>query len=83
LSTPRAPEIENELLPIPRASEAAVIGVASARWSERPLGCVVLQPGGQRDADELCTFLCAALPRWKVPDRFVFVTEIPKSTSTP
>jgi fatty-acyl-CoA synthase len=72
-------EIENELLTHPQISEAAVIGVASAKWSERPLACVVLKPGATADADELTSFLGASLPRWKVPDRIVFVEEIPRT----
>ncbi|WP_081842465.1 AMP-binding enzyme [Actinomadura welshii] len=72
-------EIENELLTHPQISEAAVIGVASAKWSERPLACVVLKPGATADAAELSNFLGASLPRWKIPDRIVFVEEIPKT----
>ncbi|MTD53785.1 long-chain-fatty-acid--CoA ligase [Amycolatopsis sp. RM579] len=72
-------EIENELLTHPQISEAAVIGVASATWSERPLACVVLKPGATADADELSSFLGESLPKWKIPDRIVFVDEIPRT----
>ncbi|NDB05699.1 MAG: fatty acid--CoA ligase, partial [Acidimicrobiia bacterium] len=38
-------EIENELMAHPGIREAAVIGVLHPKWSERPLACVVLEPG--------------------------------------
>ena len=38
-------ELENELMGHPKIKEAAVIGVPHPRWSERPLACVVLEPG--------------------------------------
>jgi len=72
-------EIENALLTHPHISEAAVIGVASAKWSERPLACVVLKRRASADADELRSFLGALLPKWKIPDRIVFVGEIPRT----
>jgi fatty-acyl-CoA synthase len=73
-------EIENELILHPQVSEAAVIGVASRKWSERPLACVVVEPGAELEAQELIDFVAAALPKWKVPDRVVFVSSIPKTS---
>ena len=42
-------ELENELMAHPLIREAAVIGVPDAKWSERPLACVVLEEGADDD----------------------------------
>ena len=46
-------ELENELMAHPKIREAAVIGVPHPRWSERPLACVVLEPGEEMTVAEV------------------------------
>src|SRR5207344_2362057 len=46
-------ELENELMAHPQIKEAAVIGVPHPRWSERPLACVVLEPGEEMTVAEV------------------------------
>jgi acyl-CoA synthetase (AMP-forming)/AMP-acid ligase II len=45
-------DLEGELLKDPRVAEAAVIGVASDKWGETPVGFVVLRPGTDDSALE-------------------------------
>jgi fatty-acyl-CoA synthase len=45
-------ELENELMGHPLIREAAVIGVPDAKWSERPLACVVLEDGATLTKEE-------------------------------
>jgi fatty-acyl-CoA synthase len=73
-------EIENELMAHPGIAEAAVIGVASAKWSERPLACVVLEPGATLTKEEILAFLGPKLAKWQVPDDVVFIDEVPKTS---
>jgi acyl-CoA synthetase (AMP-forming)/AMP-acid ligase II len=73
-------ELENELMAHPDVVEAAVIGVADERWQERPLACVVLSPGARTTPDALQAFLAERVARWWVPERFAFVTEVPKTS---
>jgi fatty-acyl-CoA synthase len=73
-------EIENELMAHPQIAEAAVIGVASAKWSERPLACVVLQPGETLTKEEILDFLRPRVAKWQVPDDVVFIDEVPKTS---
>ena len=73
-------EIENELMAHPKIREAAVIGVNHARWSERPLACVVLQPGEEMTKDEVIAFIAPSLAKWQVPDDVVFIDEVPKTS---
>jgi len=73
-------EVENELMAHPLIKEAAVIGVPHPRWSERPLACVVLEPGAQLTKKEIIEFVSPRLARWQVPDDVVFIDEVPKTS---
>jgi acyl-coenzyme A synthetase/AMP-(fatty) acid ligase len=44
-------ELENELMAHPDVEEAAVVAMPDARWSERPLACIVCR-GDARPAPE-------------------------------
>jgi fatty-acyl-CoA synthase len=71
--------LENELMAHPQVLEAAVIGVPDDKWGERPLATVVLMPDTAVTAGELRAFLAERVPRWQVPDRWAFITEVPKT----
>ncbi len=73
-------ELENALMAHPAVFEAAVVAVPDERWDERPLACVVLIEGAGASADELASWLGDKVARWWVPDRWSFVTEIPKTS---
>jgi fatty-acyl-CoA synthase len=49
------------------------------RWGERPLLLVVPAKGTKIEADELLDFLSERLAKWWLPDRIVFVSELPKT----
>jgi fatty-acyl-CoA synthase len=73
-------ELESALMAHPDVVEASVIGVPDPRWTERPLACVVKRPGSRVTADELRTFLSSRVARWWLPERWSFVSEIPKTS---
>ena len=73
-------ELENALMAHPAVAEAAVIGVPDEKWGERPLATVVLAAGGSVSADELRAFLGERVPRWQLPERWSFITEVPKTS---
>ncbi len=73
-------ELENHLAAHPAVAEAAVVGVADAKWEERPLAAVVLRPGANADPDELRTFLTDKVARWWLPERWTFLDELPKTS---
>lgn len=73
-------ELENALMAHPAVVEAAVIGVADDRWGERPLATVVLAQGATATAEELREFLSGQVPRWQLPERWAFITEVPKTS---
>jgi fatty-acyl-CoA synthase len=72
--------LENEIMGHPKVAEAAVIAIAHPKWSERPMACVVLQPGASLTRDELLDYLRERLSSWQAPDDVVFIDEIPKTS---
>jgi fatty-acyl-CoA synthase len=73
-------ELENEIMAHPSVAEAAVIGVPSEKWSERPLACVVLKDGQSLTKEELLEFLAPRVAKWWLPDAVEFVDEVPKTS---
>jgi fatty-acyl-CoA synthase len=74
-------ELENALMGHPCVKEAAVIGVAHPKWSERPLAAVVLKEGQTCTPDDLRSLLAAKFPKFWIPDAFVFVDAIPRTSA--
>ncbi len=72
-------DLENELMGHPAVREAAVIAVPHPRWQERPVACVVLKEGHSVEEKVLLEFLAPKVARWWLPDRVVFVEEVPKT----
>jgi fatty-acyl-CoA synthase len=74
-------DLENEAVGHPEIAEAAVIGVAHAKWGERPLLVVVRQPGSALDKDGVVDYLRDRIASWWMPDDVVFVDELPHSAT--
>jgi len=73
-------ELENTIMAHPKAAEAAVIGRPHERWQGRPLAVVVVRPGETLTKEELRTFLEPRVAKWWLPDDFVFVDALPKTS---
>jgi fatty-acyl-CoA synthase len=73
-------ELENAIMAHPAVREAAVIGRSDERWSERPLACVVVEPGSYVTAEELEEHLRPRVAKWWLPDDYAFLPEIPKTS---
>jgi fatty-acyl-CoA synthase len=74
--------LENALMAHPKVQEAAVIGVPDERWAERPMACVVARPefrGAISDA-ELSEFLAQQFVKWWLPERYLYLDELPKTS---
>jgi len=73
-------ELENALMAHPGVREAAVVAMPHEKWLERPVAYVARRPEapGVGDAD-LIEWLSPRFAKWWLPDRFVFVDEIPKT----
>jgi fatty-acyl-CoA synthase len=73
-------DLENLLMAHPKVREAAVIGVPDETWGERPLAAVVPADGATVTVAELRAFLAERVPRWQLPERWSFITEVPKTS---
>jgi fatty-acyl-CoA synthase len=74
-------DLENAIVGHPSVREAAVVAVPHPKWVERPLAAVVLKDGGTVTEAELRAFLEKRFARWQVPDAFVFVQELPHTST--
>jgi fatty-acyl-CoA synthase len=73
-------DLENQLMGHPAVREASVVGVPDARWGERPLATIVVLDGHTVTVEELCAYLADRVARWQVPERWAFITEVPKTS---
>jgi fatty-acyl-CoA synthase len=73
-------DLENTLMGHPAVKEACVVGVPHPKWQERPLAAIVLKDGKAATADELRGFLAATFAKWQLPDAFVFLDAIPRTS---
>ncbi len=74
-------DMENLLMAHPAVLEAAVIAVPDAKWTERPLACVVLKKDGNVTVEELRAHLGTTFIKWQLPDRFEFLDAIPRTST--
>jgi fatty-acyl-CoA synthase len=74
-------DLENTLMSHPAVREAGVIAVPHPKWQERPLAVVVLKDDLQVTPEELRNFLSCRFAKWQLPDAFVFVTDLPHSST--
>jgi len=74
-------ELENVLMAHPKVREAAVIAIPDEKWAERPLAAVVpTQSEEELTAAELNEFLAAKVAKFWLPDKILFIDEIPKTS---
>jgi len=74
-------ELENALMSHDDVSEAAVISVAHDTWQERPVACVVPRRDADLTDEQLQAFLEADYPGWWLPDAYVYLDEVPKTST--
>jgi len=62
--------------------EQAVVAFRAGRAPqlERPLAAVVLKDGAQATPEELRAFLAQSFAKWQLPDAFVFIEAIPRTS---
>jgi O-succinylbenzoic acid--CoA ligase len=74
-------EVEEVLLRHPDVADAAAVGRADPEWQEAVEAVVVLREGADRNEAALRDFCAESLARYKVPKRFEFVAELPRTSS--
>lgn len=75
-------DMENEIMAHPGVLEAAVAGVPHPKWEERPIALVVRRAADEVELGEedIRIHLAAKFAKWQLPDKVLFVDEIPKTS---
>jgi fatty-acyl-CoA synthase len=80
-------ELENLLSLHDDVLEAAVVGIADEKWGERPLAIIVPKEGAEDGVtaeilrEHLQKFVAdGVITSWAVPDKYVFVEALPKTS---
>jgi O-succinylbenzoic acid--CoA ligase len=74
-------EVEEVLLRHPAVADAAAVGRADSEWQEAVTAVVVIRNGAEVSADDLRRHCQAELAGFKVPKRFEFAAELPRTAS--
>jgi acyl-CoA synthetase (AMP-forming)/AMP-acid ligase II len=61
--------------------EAGVVGAIDAIWGERVVAFVSCRLGQAVDADELIAFVAKRLADYKVPEKVIFLADLPKNAT--
>ncbi len=73
--------LEIAIMAHPKVKEAAVIAIPDERWTERPLAVIVLHDETKvAGAEELKKFLSCNFSSYQLPNDYVYVKEIPKTS---
>ncbi|MGB5336851.1 MAG: 3-(methylthio)propionyl-CoA ligase [Woeseiaceae bacterium] len=73
--------LENAAMGHPGVAEAAVIGVAHPKWTERPLLVIVPAEGQDLEKDDVLAFLKGKVADWWIPNDAVFVEQLPHTAT--
>ena len=74
-------EIENIAVGHPDVMEAAVIGIAHAKWDERPLLIVVGKNGKVPQREAVLGYMQGKIAKWWMPDDVQVIPEIPHTAT--
>jgi acyl-CoA synthetase (AMP-forming)/AMP-acid ligase II len=72
-------EVERVLHEDPRVAGCAVVGIPDERLGERVAAAIVVAPDAELTADQLRAHCAASLARYKVPEVFLFVDDLPRN----
>jgi len=72
-------DLENTIMAHPDVAEATVVGLKHEKWQERPAAFVVLAEGSTLTEEDIRAYLKGKVADWWLPDRVVFIEDIPKT----
>lgn len=76
-----AVDIENVLLAHPAVQEVFIMGIPDQVWGEIVAVTIVPNPGITITEQELVAYCKIHLASYKIPKKFLFMDELPRSTS--
>jgi fatty-acyl-CoA synthase len=74
-------DLENAIMAHPGVLEAAVVAIPHPEYGERPLAVVVKKLDHEITPEALQEFVRPRFARWQVPDDWVFVEALPKTST--
>ncbi|MDB4934556.1 MAG: 3-methylmercaptopropionyl-CoA ligase [Labilithrix sp.] len=74
-------QLENALMSHPAVLEAAVFAARHPKWDERPVAAVVLKPNRTCSEQDLAACLDGKFAKYWMPDKFLFVEQIPRTST--
>ena len=74
-------EVERVLSQFPGICETAVIGMKDIHWGEVGCAFLVLEPGQLTSENKIKEFCKLRLASYKVPKKYIFLNELPKTSS--
>lgn len=74
-------EVEAAFYQHPAVAEAGVVGLSDQAWGEVIVAHVALRPGHCAEESELLEFVRERLADYKVPERVIFHSELPRAAS--
>lgn len=72
-------DIEEEILRIPGIKDAAVVGIPDEVYGETAAAAIVTKPEINITAEVICKDLEKRVARFKIPTKYIFISEIPKT----
>lgn len=76
-----AVDIENVLLAHPAVEDAVIMGIPDAVWGEIVAVAIVPKDNQTVTEQQLIAYCKEHLASYKIPKKFLFVDELPRSTS--
>lgn len=73
-------DLENAIVGYPGVKEAAVIAASHPKWEERPIAIIVANEP-QPTHQQLDEFLAKQFAKWQLPDAYIFVEELPHTST--
>ena len=74
-------DLENVIMSHPAVLEAAVFAGRHPRWDERPIAAIAFKKGHTATEDEIAAFLATKVARFWLPDAYVFVEQVPRTST--
>jgi fatty-acyl-CoA synthase len=74
-------QLENALMSHPAVLEAAVFAARDVKWSERPVAAIVFKQDQTATPEELTAHLQGRFAKFWMPDDYVVVKQIPRTST--
>jgi len=73
--------LENALMAHPAVLEAAVFAASHPKWDERPVAAIVKKKDANVTEEELSAHLAGSFAKYWLPDAYVFLEQIPRTST--